>query len=276
MLDETRGSPRLRSWPRPRPGRRHPTNEFWSSWLKMATWLYRYQPSAVQASLLEATRGTPWMPRDIFISCMRGRAFVLRDENGWSYYPMALVNDVSESIDALAQVPGSMLFRDSGLWVPVPGGSAGEVLTYVDDDTPPVWAAGSSGSGQHLPLWSGSGSGLSFVINNTAYTQKNTFTFATSLDENPWTHFRMHARGQSNQAGVNVYAQLAPDGSPTTSIAASSDILTISSTYGWHSSAWTARTDGASGLQYYAYVWRGANSTVDVVLDNISVELASL
>jgi hypothetical protein len=79
------------------------------------------------------------MPRDVFISAVRGRAFMWSDEEGHRYYPMPYKASVSYSLDALTQVPGSMLFRDSGLWVPVPGGTAGEFLTYVDDDTPPAW-----------------------------------------------------------------------------------------------------------------------------------------
>src|SRR3989304_2776084 len=117
MVDSVRGSIRVRAWPRKRPGRRHPDNEYWSKWLKAVTYLYRYQPAVVQSQLQAATKGTIWMPRDIFISAVRARAWSLTDENRRTYHPMAFRIDVSESLDAIAQIPGELLFRGPELWL---------------------------------------------------------------------------------------------------------------------------------------------------------------
>jgi len=140
IVDSIHGQIRVRAWPKKRTGRRHPTNEYWTKWLKAATFLYRYQPAIVQAQLMEATKGTVWMPRDVFISAARGRAWLLQDNQGRVYYPMAFREEVSESLDAITQFAGSMLFRGPLLWQPIEPGSPGDILIYVDDDNSPLWS----------------------------------------------------------------------------------------------------------------------------------------
>lgn len=150
VVDETRGALRVRKWPRP-PGRhRHPTLEYWSRWLKAATYVYRYQPAKFQAQLQEATKGTVWLPRDIFISALRGRAWALQTEEG-TYYPMAAVEDVSDLLNIIAQFPGMMLYRGTDLWVPIQPGEADKVLTFHALDIPPTWETLDFASTFHAP-----------------------------------------------------------------------------------------------------------------------------
>lgn len=139
VVDATRGSLRIRAWPRKRSGTRDATNTYWTDWLRAVTFLYRYQPAKTQASLARATAGTPWMPRDIFISAARGRAWAFT-AGGRTYYPMPYRVDVSRSLDALAQLEGQMLYRSSGLWAPIdPGSTPGQALTWVGPNDPPSW-----------------------------------------------------------------------------------------------------------------------------------------
>lgn len=153
VVDEIYGKPRIRAWPRPRGDARSPVNKQWSNWLVGVTWLWKYQPAKFQAQLTEATTRTPWMPRDPFISAFRGRAWSFSGPDGWVYYPKVVQQEVSKSLDALSQTPGTMLWRDSGLWVPVPASTeALQVLTSNGPDDPPSWHLPATGAGG-APGW---------------------------------------------------------------------------------------------------------------------------
>lgn len=142
VIDEIGGDPRVRAWPRPRGANRHPTNIFWTEWLRGVTFLWRYQPSKFVAQLTAATKGTPWMARDPFISGARGRAWSITDQEGRTYYPMPVREAVSQSLDTIAQLAGSMLARAATGWAEVPGGSPGEVLTSNGPAAIPSWQPG--------------------------------------------------------------------------------------------------------------------------------------
>ena len=155
VVDEIHGKPRIRRWPRPRGINRNPTNAYWSRWLKAITLLYRWQPATVQAQLQEATRDTPWMPRDPFISAARGRAWSITFDDGRTYYPMPTQAAVSESLDAIGQLEGQLLARSANLWVPIaPGSTPGDVLTWQAADEVPAWAPAGGGGGGSLDAWS--------------------------------------------------------------------------------------------------------------------------
>jgi hypothetical protein len=153
MIDEYNGKPRVRAWPRPRGENRNETNKYWTAWLKAVTWLYRYQPAKFQAQLQNATKGTPWMARDPFISGARGRAWSFTDQTGRTYYPLPARQAVSQSLDAIAQIAGSMLFRAANGWVAIePPENVGDVLTVTDPLAPPEWSPG-AGGGSGFPVW---------------------------------------------------------------------------------------------------------------------------
>lgn len=145
VVDEYNGKPRTRAWPRPRGGNRNETNQYWSRWLKAITYLWRYQTGKIQDQLMRATEGTPWMPRDPFISGARGRAWSFTDQNGRTYYPMPARQAVSQSLDAIAQIAGSMLYRAASGWAAVEPGLAGQVLTNQGPDAAPAWGPGGGG-----------------------------------------------------------------------------------------------------------------------------------
>jgi hypothetical protein len=273
MVDATRGSLRVRSWPKKRPGPRHPTNEFWTMWLKAATYLYRYQPASVQWELQQATKSTVYMPRDLFISAARGRAFLLQDELGRKYYPMAFRQDVSDSLDSIGQLPGMMLARGTDLWVPIQPGSPGQLLRYVDDDNPPEWSSSGLGALMVIPIVIGLGSDLLFNVNSTSYVINKRRSFAIDLDEFPFTHYRVMVRAFVNAVGQTVNVSLRNVTAPTTPLGATADDTTVGLSATDEDSGWIARTEVATGLQQYGIAWKGSNSTVDITVSNISVEL---
>ena len=116
VVADVNGTPRFSKWPRPPGKNRNPVNVQWTNWLKAVTYLYRYQPAKVQALFQRATANTPWMPRDPFISGVRGRAWSITDEDGRTWYPMPARQAVSQSLDAITQLAGKMLIRGATGW----------------------------------------------------------------------------------------------------------------------------------------------------------------
>jgi len=264
MIDEVRGSIRVRAWPKPRGKNRNATNVFWTNWLKGVTYLYRYQPGPVQFQLQEATKGTVWMPRDVFISAARGRAFLLQDENGRTWYPRAMVQDVSNSLDSIGQTPGDMLWRGPDLWVPVPGGSAGQYLTYVDDSNPPEWTSSAASKYLTYPVHLQNQGLVTFGVNSTSYVSINTtlsyFDFSAFLP----TEYRFTFFGRSNQAGQTVTIQLARQSQPTIPYSASGDDLVVTNTATDWDTGWIAIPNAPNVLRKIVMAGKGSNSTVDI------------
>lgn len=141
------GEVRVAAWPakRKRGHRSQLTEE--QEWFRQAQWASKYWPAQMQAQCAEAVKGTPLMPRDIMTMIMAGRAFCWVSEDGWKVYSVAARNDVSESLDVISQYPGSMLFRNSELWVPITGGTPGYKLTYKGENVPPAWEPDTAPSG---------------------------------------------------------------------------------------------------------------------------------
>lgn len=273
MIDETRGSLRVRSWPKPRGPNRHPTNTYWTRWLQWATYTYRYAPAKFKAELEAATLGTPYMPRDIWIASMRGTAFLLQDEHGRTYYPMTARQDISESLDVLAQLPGDMLFRSSGLWVPIHGGSAGQVLTYADDSTPPTWETPASAAIVCIPIVQGQDADITYNVNTTSYSANDRRSIPIPIDDFPFTHYKLQIDGHSTQAGQTIDVIMAPRSDPTTPLGGSDPNLQLTNTNAVVSTDWIERTESLSGFARISLCWKGSNSTVDVVVQQITLWL---
>lgn len=182
IIDEVRGALRIRPWPHPQGAHRSPNSQYWTNWLRAASYVYKFQPAKFQSQLQAATKGTVWMPRDIFISALRGRAWALKTE-GRTYYPMAAINDVSDLLNVIAQFPGMMLYRGANLWVPIEPGENGKILTYHDEETPPTWETlptPPEGAPARPPFKSGryyTATYLSSITANSATTANQIFAF---------------------------------------------------------------------------------------------------
>lgn len=140
-------------WPKKRGKSKNPKVRESQEWFRQAQWATKYWPASIQHQCAEAVKGTPLMPRDLMTMIMAGRAWCWVDEQGRKVYSVAALKDVSDSLDIISQVPGSMLYRSDTLWQVIAPGSPGQVLTSAGADAPPLWApTGGSGGQTLVPL----------------------------------------------------------------------------------------------------------------------------
>lgn len=81
----------------------------------------------------------PSMPRDWWTANWFNRFAAVFDRGVW-IVPIDNVHRVSQWIDTLGQLPGALLVRQGDLWLPLPQGQPGQVLTATDQPTGPHWA----------------------------------------------------------------------------------------------------------------------------------------
>ncbi len=147
MVDTVRGVIRIRKWPKKRGT---PTSEkqlYWIDWFRQANYLAKYVDAATARLAIALTKGSGKYPRDIILQAMRGRLYSWQDQNGKKWYPMAAVQDISESLDVLAQTVGSVLVRATDRWRAPPPTNIGDVLTYQGPAASPLWAPAAGGGG---------------------------------------------------------------------------------------------------------------------------------
>lgn len=150
MIDTVRGVLRVRKWPKKRGPPKSAKQRFWVDWFIQANLLAKYADGMSQARAIAMTKGTGLYPRDVLLSAMRGRLYWWADETGWKWFPMAATQDVSDSLDTIAQAIGSVLVRAVDRWrAPVPG-AIGAHLTYQGDAAAPTWEVPAGGVIQAL------------------------------------------------------------------------------------------------------------------------------
>lgn len=145
-----RGVLRVRKWPRKRGTPKSALQRWWIDWFKQANKLAKYADGASQARAIEITKNSGMYPRDILLAAMRGRLYIWQDQFGKVWYPMAAIQDISESLDVLAQTVGSVLVRAVDRWRPAEPSSpaAGLVLTSAGVGLPPTWSSAGTGVSQ--------------------------------------------------------------------------------------------------------------------------------
>ncbi len=171
MVDTVRGVLRVRKWPRKRGTPKSARQRWWNDWFRQANLLAKYVDAATMRKAIELTANTGMYPRDIILKAMRGRLYVWRDQTGKVWYPMAGIQDISESLDVLAQTIGSVLVRATDRWRPADPGNLEDVLTYKGDEAAPVWQAPSAGGLATTQL-----AGTPLAVDNT----KNVYSFDVS------------------------------------------------------------------------------------------------
>lgn len=139
MIDTVRGVLRVRKWPRKRGKPTSKDQLFWIDWFRQANYLAKYIDAASMIRARIMSEGSGLYPRDIILMAMRGRLYTWVDENGWRWYPVAAIQDISESLDVLAQTIGSVLVRAADRWRAPDLGAVDDVLTYKGEADPPVW-----------------------------------------------------------------------------------------------------------------------------------------
>ena len=145
MIDAVRGVLRVRKWPKKRGTPRSASQRWWIDWFTQANLLAKYADPMSQARAIEMAQGSGMYPRDVLLKAMRGRLYFWSDTTGWKWYSVAAQQDVSNSLDALAQVVGSVLVRAVDRWRAPPAGIVGDLLTYKGSATPPIWQAPGGG-----------------------------------------------------------------------------------------------------------------------------------
>lgn len=147
MVDTVRGVLRVRAWPKKRGTPKSASQRWWNDWFTQANRLAKYADEMSQRRAIELTAGSGMYPRDIILSAMRGRLYTWRDQTGKQWHPMAAVQDISDSLDVLAQNVGDVLVRAVDRWRAPPVGSVGDVLVYNGDAAPPNWQTLTPGAG---------------------------------------------------------------------------------------------------------------------------------
>lgn len=139
MIDTVRGVLRVRKWPKKRGT---PTSErqlFWIDWFRQANELAKYADPMSQVRAIEEAKNTGKYPRDVLLQAMRGRLYTWADSDGWKWFSVAAIQDISDTLDVLAQTVGGVLVRAKDRWRAPPAGALAEVLTHQGPDDPPIW-----------------------------------------------------------------------------------------------------------------------------------------
>lgn len=155
VVDQTRGSLRIRAWPRKRGTPKHPDVIRTTGWFSWTIRAWNVLPSRVRMDAAAMAHRTPWLPRDLWLAAMAGRLWAIDLEDGTTIWPMAAIHTLSESLDILTKTPGALIARGASLWVPIDPGPAGYVLTSSGPDAVPSWqpsaAAGDAPSSRPSP-----------------------------------------------------------------------------------------------------------------------------
>lgn len=197
MIDFVNGKPRVRAWPHPRGKAKTPEAKYRQNRFAAAQRAWKYIAPQFAQFLMEMTKGSPLLPRDILTMILFNRAYWVDRVPPYKDYPVPFRNDVSNSLDAISQRLGDTLVRREDGWVGEPYGGGGgggstkpwqlvdEVLDLtglgsVDLVMPGpytdarIWVeiAGSTGATQKR-FWVATGDPPVFKMSNTSYTALN-------------------------------------------------------------------------------------------------------
>jgi len=153
MVDTVRGVLRIRKWPKKRGTPTSPRQLWWIDWFRQANKLAKYVDAASARRAIDITANSGMYPRDIILSAMRGRLYTWVDQTGKVWHSMAAIQDISESLDVLAQTVSDVLVRAVDRWRPAEPRepAAGQVLTSQGPGLPPGWALAGTGV-SHITL----------------------------------------------------------------------------------------------------------------------------
>lgn len=136
----------IRSWPKPQPRPRTERERVARDNIATATRVSIYIDALFQEFSRELSKRTTLLPRDMLIIGLFGRVGVVTHKSGTKVFSMAAVQDVSDLLDAIAQLKGDIIFRGSNWWQRLPAGQPGQVLAVSGDGTP-EWIDGGGGGG---------------------------------------------------------------------------------------------------------------------------------
>lgn len=175
MIDTLNGQLRVRAWPKKRGTPTSAKQLSAIEWFKQANLLTKFVDAASMIRAIEITAGSRMYPRDILLSAMKGRLYNWVDQYGNKWNSMAAIQDISDSLDVLAQAVGSVLVRATDRWRAPPPGVFGDVLTNQGINDPAIWLAPAGGGGITQQVISGTpivpdGTQILYDVDVSAYT----------------------------------------------------------------------------------------------------------
>ena len=136
---ERRGTLVAARWPGPRGPANTPQARATQKWFQDANLQIKSGAPQQLIIAMQATAGTPFLPRDLLMTAMSGRLFAISEAGDRMYMPTAARIDISASLDILGFTEGDILVRHNEIWLPIPQGAAGQVLTSNGPGSLPTW-----------------------------------------------------------------------------------------------------------------------------------------
>lgn len=116
LQDTTRGVERSRKWPEKKGSRQTKGQLDQQEWFRQVNWAFKFMAPQIQFSFRKATQGTSLYPRDLLSIIAANGLFTQVLPDNRIAYTMPFLQAVSESLDAITQVPGSSLIRGPNFW----------------------------------------------------------------------------------------------------------------------------------------------------------------
>lgn len=148
------GQERVSIWPPKRGKATRAKTKEQNDWFREASWAAKFLDPKTTKILMEWRKGTPILPRDLAFAMFAGRLFSIHMRDGRKIYSVAAQKDISDSLDVLGQLPGSMLWRTDLQWTFVPPPPADRYyLRSREPGEVPEWVAqGVAGFGRWFEL----------------------------------------------------------------------------------------------------------------------------
>ncbi|MEE8539999.1 MAG: hypothetical protein V3S54_09285 [Woeseiaceae bacterium] len=192
MIYVNRGALIAAWWPKKRGRPKSLITQEQNEWFRQANLLAKYADGQAQWMAIEVSKGSPWYPRDLHVSAMKGRLFETINIDGQEYRAVAVRDDVSSDLDFLAGTEvGTIIVRGSDLWQQLIPGPTGRVLTSFGPDALP----------QYLTPGGSDAKTLATAIPKTTFSS---FAAATKGDLfKAQSTFQVHEMGTRINATVN-------------------------------------------------------------------------
>jgi phage-related tail fiber protein len=178
-----------------------------------------------------------------------------------------------ETLDlATAGSQGDILYRGANGWVRLAAGTAGKFLKTLGAGANPAWAASNALCSKFIAqTLTAAGSVTAWSINSTTYTTFQMFNVSHDFTFFPATHFRLYGRAQSNEAAQTIKLQMQSAGG--TAWHTGTEDVTITNTLANFDSGWLTIDSVPSGFDVSQMQCKGSNSTVDLSLVKIMIDL---
>lgn len=145
MIDTVRGVLRVRKWPKKRGKTKSARQQKWIDWFIQANQLAKYVDGMSAARAIEISLKSGMYPRDVLLMAMRGRLYTWVGDDGWKWFSVAARQDISDTLDILAQTVGDILVRAVDRWKPPVPGNVNDVLTLKGSPAIPEWQPAAGG-----------------------------------------------------------------------------------------------------------------------------------